>query len=176
MSAPDLGEDQVASRRAAWAAAASVTDPELPVLTLADLGVLRDVSVTEAGAGHVLLTPTHSGCPAMAAMRADVVRRVRAAGFQEVTVGVSLAPAWSSDWISERGRQALLEAGTSPPGPAARPAGHVPLTLVHIRREVRCPRCGSDEVALTSEFGSTACRAMYRCVACLEPFDHLKEH
>ncbi len=171
-----LSEDQVASRQAAWAAAASVTDPEMPVLTLADLGVLRDVTVTEAGEVRVVLTPTYSGCPALSVMRADVVRRLRAAGFEHVTVGVSLAPAWSSDWISERGRQALLDAGISPPAPAARPTGGVRLTLLPTRRAVRCPRCDSVEVTLTSEFGSTACTAMYRCSACLEPFDHVKEH
>ena len=150
------------------------------MLTLADLGVLREVTVTEGGEVRVVLTPTYSGCPALAVMRRDVVRRVRAAGFGEVTVGVSLAPAWSSDWISERGREALRDAGISPPGPADpstdRPAGAVRLTLGPTRRAVRCPRCGSSRVVLTSEFGSTACLAMYRCSACLEPFDHLKEH
>jgi ring-1,2-phenylacetyl-CoA epoxidase subunit PaaD len=158
----------------AWDVAASVTDPELPVLTLADLGVLRDVTVTAGGAVTVVLTPTYSGCPAMAVMREDVVRRLRAAGFDDVTVRVSLAPPWSSDWITERGRQALREHGISPPGPAR--SGPVRLTLAPPRRAVRCPRCGSSDVALTSEFGSTACKALYRCSSCLEPFDHVKEH
>ena len=158
----------------AGAVAAAVTDPELPVLTLADLGVLREVTVGDAGEVRVVLTPTYSGCPATAVMRQDVVRRLRAAGFADVTVGFSLAPAWSSDWITERGRRALEEHGISPPGPAR--SGPVPLTLTTTRRPVRCPRCGSADTALTSEFGPTACTALYRCSACLEPFEHVKEH
>ncbi len=160
-----------------WVVAASVTDPELPMLTLADLGVLRDVTVGPSGAVRVVLTPTYSGCPALAVMREDVVRRLRSAGFADVTVGVSLAPPWSSDWISARGRAALREHGISPPGLSGSggPAT-VPLTLTPTRRALRCPRCDSAEVTLTSEFGATACKAMYRCRGCLEPFDHVKEH
>ena len=163
----------------AWAVAAEVGDPELPVLTLADLGVLREVTVGDGGEVRVVLTPTYSGCPATALMREEVVRRLRAAGFTEVTVGVALAPPWSSDWISEHGRQSLREHGISPPGPAshrADPAVPVPLTLTPTRRAVRCPRCGSADTALTSEFGPTACTALYRCSVCLEPFEHVKEH
>ena len=168
----------VAPAATAWEVASSVTDPELPVLTLADLGVLRDVTVTSAGSVTVVLTPTYSGCPALAVMREDVVRRLRAAGFEDVTVRLSLAPAWSSDWITERGRQALREHGISPPGPSGSGAQGraVPLALTATRRAVRCPRCGSTEVTLVSEFGSTACKALYRCSSCLEPFDHVKEH
>ena len=157
--------------------AETVTDPELPVLTLADLGVLREVTLDDAGAVRVVLTPTYSGCPAMAVMRDDVVRRLRSVGFDEVTVAVSLAPAWTSDWITERGRQALRDSGVSPPGPAGpRDPSVVPLTLSPTRRVVRCPRCDSADTAVVSEFGSTACKALYRCRACSEPFDHVKEH
>jgi ring-1,2-phenylacetyl-CoA epoxidase subunit PaaD len=152
--------------------ASSVTDPELPMLTLADLGVLRDVRLDD-GRVVVAITPTYSGCPAMAAMRDDLVRALRLEGFAEVAVEVSLSPPWTTDWISDRGRAALADHGISPPGPA--PAGPVPLSLTPTRRDVRCPRCDSSDVALTSEFGSTACKAMYRCRACLEPFDHVKE-
>jgi ring-1,2-phenylacetyl-CoA epoxidase subunit PaaD len=160
---------------AAYAIAAEVTDPELPMLTLEDLGVLRDVHTDEDGSVRVTITPTYSGCPAMATMRDDLVQRLRSAGFQHVDVAVSLSPAWTSDWITQCGRDALAEHGISPPGPTRRPTGPVPLTLTPTRRDVRCPRCGSAEVALTSEFGSTACKAMYRCESCLEPFDHVKE-
>jgi ring-1,2-phenylacetyl-CoA epoxidase subunit PaaD len=153
--------------------ASSVTDPELPMLTLADLGVLRDVRLDD-GRVVVAITPTYSGCPAMAAMRDDLVRALRLEGFAEVAVEVSLSPPWTTDWISDRGRAALADHGISPPGPA--PTGPVPLSLAPTRRDVRCPRCDSSDVALTSEFGSTACKAMYRCRACLEPFDHVKEH
>jgi ring-1,2-phenylacetyl-CoA epoxidase subunit PaaD len=155
--------------------AAQVTDPELPMLTLADLGVLRRVDVALDGAVEVAITPTYSGCPAMATMRDDLVHRLQEAGFAEVAVRVELHPAWSTDWISEHGRAALQEAGISAPGAAPRRSGPVPLSLGPVRRAVHCPRCGGAEVELVSEFGSTACKALYRCTACLEPFDHVKE-
>jgi ring-1,2-phenylacetyl-CoA epoxidase subunit PaaD len=157
----------------ARAVAATVTDPELPMLTLEDLGVLRDVEVDADGQLVVSITPTYSGCPAMATMRDDLVHRLESSGFEDVRVKVSLHPAWTSDWITERGRNALAEHGISPPGAA--PRGPVTLSLLPVRRAVSCPRCGSDDVTLTSEFGSTACKAMYRCRTCLEPFDHVKE-
>jgi ring-1,2-phenylacetyl-CoA epoxidase subunit PaaD len=154
--------------------AATVVDPELPVLTLADLGVLRDVAL-EGEEVVVAITPTYSGCPAMATMRDDLVQRLGKAGFERVRVEVALHPAWSTDWITPAGRAALAGAGISAPGPAPRRDGPVALDLAPIRRAVRCPRCDSADVALTSEFGSTACKALYRCRSCLEPFDHLKE-
>ncbi|HSV37858.1 MAG TPA: 1,2-phenylacetyl-CoA epoxidase subunit PaaD [Nocardioidaceae bacterium] len=151
--------------------AATVTDPELPMLTLADLGVLRDV-VLDDGQLVVSITPTYSGCPAMATMRDDLVRVLGEAGLS-ATVRISLAPAWTTDWITDTGRAALAEHGISPPGPA--PQGPVTLSLLPTRRSVTCPRCASADAALTSEFGSTACKAMYQCRSCLEPFDHVKE-
>ncbi|NYE37640.1 ring-1,2-phenylacetyl-CoA epoxidase subunit PaaD [Nocardioides cavernae] len=152
-----------------------VTDPELPMLTLADLGVLRDVDVVADDHVVVDITPTYSGCPAMAAMRDDLVRELRAAGFGTVDVRVSLHPAWTTDWITPRGRAALAAAGISPPGPAPSHDGPIPLTLLPTARQVRCPRCDSPATDLVSEFGSTACKAQYRCASCLEPFDHVKE-
>jgi len=172
-SAAYLDEQPPASR--AWEAAATVTDPELPMLTLADLGVLRQVEVAEDGTVEVAITPTYSGCPAMATMRDDLVRRLGEEGFPAVRVRVELDPPWSTDDITAHGREALRAAGISAPGPAPRTAGPVPLSLGPVRHRARCPRCGSTDVALTSEFGSTACRALYRCRECLEPFDHLKE-
>jgi ring-1,2-phenylacetyl-CoA epoxidase subunit PaaD len=159
---------------AAWAAAERVTDPELPMLTLADLGVLREVSV-EGDAVEVAITPTYSGCPAMTEMSRALVGALADAGFADVRVRVALSPAWSTDWISPRGRKALAEHGISPPGPAPRCTGPVPLTLAPPRRTVHCPRCGSDRAELVSEFGPTACRALYRCASCAEPFEHVKE-
>lgn len=159
----------------ARAAAAAVVDPELPMLTLLDLGVLRDVAVGDDGAVVVAITPTYSGCPAMATMRDDLLRELRAAGFADARVRVALEPAWTTDWITPAGRAALAAAGISPPGRTPRRTGPVPVRLGPPRRAVRCPRCGAADVEVTSEFGSTACKALYRCRECLEPFDHLKE-
>jgi ring-1,2-phenylacetyl-CoA epoxidase subunit PaaD len=158
----------------AWEVASRVSDPEMPMLTLADLGVLRDV-VVEGGRVVVTITPTYSGCPAMATMRDDLVHALADAGWAEVDVRVRLHPAWSTDWISEAGRQALRDHGISPPGPATHRDGPVPLTLTPTRRALTCPRCASPAVEVVSEFGPTACKASYRCTACLEPFEHVKE-
>ncbi len=121
----------------------------------------------------VAITPTYSGCPAMATMRDDLVHRLSDAGFDDVRVRVELHPAWSSDWITDRGRAALAEHGISPPGAA--PRGPVTRNLIPTRRSLQCPRCGSPAVDLTSEFGPAACKAIYRCTDCLEPFEHVKE-
>ncbi len=154
--------------------AASVRDPEMPMLTLEDLGVLRSVSLDEDGTVVATITPTYSGCPAMATMRDDLVHGLHDAGFDAV-VRVSLTPAWSSDWITPRGRAALAEHGITAPLPARRAEGPIAISLMPMRRDLRCPRCGSADVELTSEFGPTACKAIYRCTSCLEPFEHVKE-
>jgi ring-1,2-phenylacetyl-CoA epoxidase subunit PaaD len=157
----------------AYAVAASVTDPEMPMLTLEDLGVLRDVR--QSGREVVVtITPTYSGCPAMATMRDDLVHRLEDHGLRAV-VRVSLSPAWSSDWITPRGRQALVDHGISAPSPTRQIDGPVAISLMPTRRELHCPRCMSADVELTSEFGPTACKAIYRCASCLEPFEHVKE-
>lgn len=145
------------------------------MLSLADLGVLRDVDVVSDSHVVVDITPTYSGCPAMAAMRDDLVRELTTAGFDTVEVRVSLHPAWTTDWITPAGRAALASAGISPPGPAPSTSGPIPLSLLPTARQVRCPQCGSPAAELVSEFGSTACKAQYRCTDCLEPFDHVKE-
>jgi ring-1,2-phenylacetyl-CoA epoxidase subunit PaaD len=148
------------------------------MLTLADLGVLRSVTVEDGGTVVVTITPTYSGCPAMATMRDDLVHRLEDGGFEAV-VRVRLSPAWSSDWITPRGRQALADHGISAPLPAPHPAsgheGPVPISLLPTRRALTCPRCAGSQVELVSEFGPTACKAMYRCTSCLEPFEHVKE-
>jgi ring-1,2-phenylacetyl-CoA epoxidase subunit PaaD len=157
------------------AVAETVTDPELPMLSLADLGVLRDVRV-EAGTVVVEITPTYTGCPAMGIMRADLVHALHSAGFDEVDVRTVLAPAWSTDWITAAGRRKLAEAGIAPPGPAPeRGTGPVPLQLGATRRTAACPLCGSADTEELSEFSSTACKALRRCRGCREPFEHVKE-
>ncbi|GLY33261.1 phenylacetate-CoA oxygenase subunit PaaJ [Kineosporia sp. NBRC 101731] len=152
-------------------AAAGVTDPEMPMLTLLDLGVLRSVEM-EDDVVVASITPTYLGCPAMATMRDDLIHRLNDAGFERVEVRVRLDPPWSSDWITDRGRRALTENGLSEPGKVRR---YVGLSLGPTRRHLNCPRCGSPRTRLLSEFGATACRALYRCDECLEPFEHVKE-
>ncbi len=144
------------------------------MLTLADLGVLRWVE-EDGDTVIVTITPTYSGCPAMATMRDDLRHRLRDAGYADVRVRVQLEPAWSTDWITPAGRAALAAHGLSAPGPVLHHDGPVPLNLQPVRRSLTCPRCASAEVELTSEFGPTPCTALYRCAACLEPFEHLKE-
>ncbi|WP_406293386.1 phenylacetate-CoA oxygenase subunit PaaJ [Embleya sp. NBC_00888] len=151
-------------------------DPELPMLTLADLGVLRGVEVDDRGTVTATLTPTYSGCPAMAEMRAEVARRLYAAGFPEVRIRTRLDPPWTTDWITPEGRRLLAEHGITPPGPAPRHApGPVPLLLSTAPPIVRCPQCGSVDTEETSRFSGTACKALWRCRTCREPFEYLKE-
>lgn len=155
--------------------AQSVPDPELPMVTLADLGILRDVTVTDT---HVVvsLTPTYSGCPAIAEIRAELAGRLDAAGFADVEVRTVLSPPWTSDFISPEGRRKLAEAGIAPP--RSRPekaAGPVPLTLFARGPVVDCPACGSADTVRTAAFSGTACKDLYRCRACAEPFEHVKE-
>ena len=147
--------------------AGSVVDPEIRAVTIADLGILRDVTV-DGDRVTVTITPTYAGCPAMDVIRTDIRRALAAAGYADVAVVTALAPAWSTDWITDAGRAKLAAAGIAPPGPAAR-SGPIPLRL-----SVACPRCGSTDTEELSRFGSTACKALWRCRACAEPFDHVK--
>jgi len=158
------------------AVADTVTDPELPMLTLSDLGVLRDVRLDGGGTVVVEITPTYTGCPAMGVMRADLVHALHRAGFGDVEVRTSLYPAWSTDWISEDGRRRLAAGGIAPPGRApVRSPGPVPLQLGPTRRTASCPQCGSTDTEELSEFSATACKALRRCRSCREPFEHVKE-
>lgn len=156
----------------ARAVAETVTDPELPMLTLSDLGVLRDVQETPDGV-VVTITPTYTGCPAMDAMRDDLCAALNRAGYSDVDVRTTLVPAWTTDWISPAGRRKLSEAGIAPPGTA--PRGPIPLSLVPPAKRVPCPRCGSADTDLLSEFSATACKSLRRCRSCDEPFEHVKE-
>lgn len=157
-------------------AAAAVVDPELRVVTIDELGILRDVTQDPAtGRIVVTITPTYTGCPAMDVIRDEIRAALTAAGCPAAEIRTVFAPAWTTDWISEEGRGKLLAAGIAPPQPAAPGAragampGPVPVSLA-----VRCPICGSPETEQVSRFGSTACKALWRCRACREPFEHLK--
>ncbi|MEU5594205.1 1,2-phenylacetyl-CoA epoxidase subunit PaaD [Streptomyces sp. NPDC020298] len=169
--------------------AGSVPDPELPVLSLQELGVVRAVRLRGTDAVDVELTPTYTGCPAIEAMSQDIERVLREHGMREVTVHTVLTPAWSTDDISDEGRRKLREFGIAPPR-VRRDAGPVPLELGPTRARtgrlhatgttgttdpVHCPHCGSADTELLSRFSSTACKALRRCLACREPFDHFKE-
>ncbi|MDI3420991.1 1,2-phenylacetyl-CoA epoxidase subunit PaaD [Streptomyces luteolus] len=149
--------------------AGSVPDPELPMITLAELGVVRGVRVLGPGSVEVELTPTYTGCPAVETMTADIEKVLHDHGMPEVSVRRVLSPAWSTDDITDEGRRKLAESGIAPPRAGAG-QGPVPLTLA-----VRCPHCGSTDTELLSRFSSTACKALRRCVTCREPFDHFKE-
>jgi ring-1,2-phenylacetyl-CoA epoxidase subunit PaaD len=153
----------------ASAAAGSVLDPEVPVVTIADLGVLRDVTVDPAGRVIVTVTPTYSGCPAMDVIRRDVEDAVHAAGFSDVEVRTVLSPPWTTDALTDRGRRALLDYGIAPPQRRTSTSGPILVSL-----SVRCPQCDSPDTRELSHFGSTACKSMWACNSCLEPFDHFK--
>jgi ring-1,2-phenylacetyl-CoA epoxidase subunit PaaD len=163
-----------AVERDARRVAEQVTDPELPVLTLADLGVLRDVRV---GGGRVVvtITPTYSGCPALEVMRDDLRARLAGAGYPDAEVRTVLQPAWTTDWISADGRRKLAEYGIAPPARVGPRQGPVPLNLAPPQARVPCPRCGSPRTTELSRFSSTACKALRRCEDCREPFEHVKE-
>ena len=144
-----------------------VHDPEIPILTIADLGVLREVRV-EAGCVTVVITPTYSACPAMHAIEQDIRSALDAAGYREVQIETQLAPAWSTDQLSVAAHAKLRSVGIAPP--AHRSTDKRAL----LGQDVLCPRCASHHTERVSEFGSTACKALYRCRSCLEPFDYFK--
>lgn len=153
------------------AIAASVPDPELPMVTIGELGILREVEV-RGDSVLVTITPTYSGCPAMREIAADVRHRLATAGCEHVEVRTQLTPTWTTDWITDAGRRALAEHGIAPPRPA--PRGPIPLTLRPASEAVACPRCGSTTTTRTAAFSGTACKALYRCESCREPFEYVK--
>lgn len=156
-------------RQRAWDVAASVVDPEIPVLTIADLGVLRDV-VLDGDHVEVAITPTYSGCPAMNMIALEIEVALERAGFRRPKVRTVLSPAWTTDWMSEEGRRKLRAYGIAPPQASSS------RRALFGEQAVACPQCGSGETELLSEFGSTSCKALWRCKACREPFDYFKCH
>lgn len=161
----------------------AVTDPEIPSLTIDDLGILRDIRIDEGTSSvTVTITPTYSGCPAMEVIERDIVDVAASAGWV-ATVEISHNPPWTTDWISARGRRVLAEQQISPPGPRGVSGGPVPVAIgraAHTpsasgeQAPVPCPRCGSTDTELISRFGTTACKALHRCRACGDPFDEFK--
>ena len=145
-----------------------VTDPEIPVLSIGDLGMLRDVRL-DGETVHVTITPTYSGCPAMGIIELDIATALASAGFEKVEIERRLSPAWTTDWLTERGRAKLTDYGIAPP---VEPSTSKRALFADV--SVSCPRCKSSDTERISEFGSTACKALYRCKACAEPFDYFK--
>ncbi|MGT2437299.1 1,2-phenylacetyl-CoA epoxidase subunit PaaD [Bradyrhizobium betae] len=162
-------ENDAELRRRAWDAAASVVDPEIPVLTIADLGVLRDVAFA-GDVVEVAITPTYSGCPAMNMIALEIEVALERAGFHHPKVRTVLSPAWTTDWMSEEGREKLRAYGIAPPQASSS------RRALFGEQVVVCPQCGSEKTELLSEFGSTSCKALWRCKACREPFDYFKCH
>lgn len=163
-TAPDLLER-------ARQAAGAVADPEIPVLTIADLGVLRDVRLAPDGAVEAVITPTYSGCPAMAMIAAEVELALARAGVPNARVRTVLSPAWTTDWMTDEGRRKLQDYGIAPPLRSAAGRG-----ALFGEETVPCPRCHSTDTEQLAAFGSTSCKSLWRCRSCREPFDHFKCH
>jgi ring-1,2-phenylacetyl-CoA epoxidase subunit PaaD len=156
----------------AWEVLQAVLDPEVPALSVCDLGIVRDVISTDDGL-EIVLTPTYSGCPATEVIERSVLDAVNEAGLGPARVTLQRAPAWTTDWISDEGRRKLREYGIAPPSGHAAVSSERPIRLLR-RERIECPRCGSADTERLSGFGSTACKALYRCVACREPFEYFK--
>lgn len=150
-----------------------VSDPEIPVLSIIDLGIVRDVVCKSDDEIEIIITPTYSGCPAMDAIAVDIKFKLIESGFKKVTVTYTLSPAWSTDWMSEEGKQKLLQYGIAPP---QKSSGRLNKMLFETTSDIECPQCHSTNTKLLSEFGSTACKALYQCEDCKEPFDYFKCH
>lgn len=156
----------------AWEVLQTVLDPEVPALSVCDLGIVREV-VAHADALEIVLTPTYSGCPATEVIERSVIDAIDAAGLGPARSSLRRAPAWTTDWISEDGRRKLREYGIAPPSGNATALQAQPIRVVP-RQVVECPRCGSAKTERLSAFGSTACKSLYRCIACREPFEYFK--
>lgn len=157
---------------AIWTILESVTDPEIPVLTVADMGIIRDVRVHPDETVEVVITPTYSGCPAMNTIEVNIRAALQESGFEKVKVTTVLRPAWTTDWLSEEGKRKLKEYGIAPPQGGSVDKG----ALFAEERAIECPHCGSTNTRMVSQFGSTPCKAHYQCKDCLEPFDYFKCH
>jgi ring-1,2-phenylacetyl-CoA epoxidase subunit PaaD len=165
----------------AWSVLEAVPDPEIPVVSIRELGILRDVRYADDGTLEAIITPTYSGCPAMEMIAADIGAALDAAGFARHRVVSVLAPAWTTDWITPDAREKLRAYGIAPPGSACASAPQPMHVISRAQRaaaqgEPACPHCGSPSTERLSEFGSTACKALYRCISCREPFDYFKPY
>lgn len=165
---PEPDADQAV--KTAWTALYQVMDPEIPVLSVVELGIVRSVGYGDDGRLEVAVTPTYSGCPATGVIVLEIETALSRAGLSDARVTTVIAPPWTTDWISDEGRTKLAEVGIVPPPKSGKRALTAP------EEQVACPRCGSTDTAQISRFGSTACKALHRCNSCLEPFDVFKCH
>ncbi len=155
-----------------WSILETVTDPEIPVLTITDLGIVRDVKINDDGI-EIIITPTYTGCPAMDMIAMNIKLALAENGYKNIKLSAVLSPAWTTDWMSEAGKQKLKEYGIAPPNPKQQVCD---LGLFAPHEAVQCPLCNSYRTRRISEFGSTACKALYQCDECKEPFDYFKCH
>ena len=149
---------------------ASIPDPEIPVISIVDLGILRKVEVINSDTIEVTITPTYSGCPAMRVIEDEIKSILKEKGFTSVQINTSLSPAWTTDWLSDEAKERLRKYGISPPEKTSVDKN----SLTGKSKLISCPQCGSTDTEMISQFGSTACKALYRCLSCREPFDHFK--
>ncbi|MDR5814713.1 phenylacetate-CoA oxygenase subunit PaaJ [Caballeronia sp. LZ043] len=172
--------DMNATIQHAWSVLEAVPDPEIPVVSIRELGILRDVRQGGDGVLEVVITPTYSGCPAMGQIAEDIALAIGNAGLGAHRIETVLAPAWTTDWITEEARDKLRRYGIAPPSGSCavmeKPIRFVPRAMPRTKETVACPRCGSTHTEQLSQFGSTACKALYRCVDCREPFDYFKPY
>ena len=157
---------------AVWALLDTVCDPEIPALTVTDLGIVRDVRLAESGEVEVVITPTYSGCPAMGIIEVNIRAALQTGGFDRVRITTVLSPAWTTNWLTAEGRRKLAAFGIAPPAEASLDKQ----ALLGERRALACPFCQSTQTEMLSQFGSTSCKALFRCLDCLEPFDYFKCH
>ncbi len=157
---------------AVWSLLETVCDPEIPALTVMDLGIIRDVRELPDGVVEVVITPTYSGCPAMGIIEVNIRAALQEGGFDRVKITTVLSPAWTTDWLSEAGRQKLTDFGIAPPAEASLDKK----ALMGERRAITCPFCQSTNTEMLSQFGSTSCKSLFRCLDCREPFDYFKCH
>ena len=162
-------KQELSTQEKVWQLLEEVSDPEIPVLSVLDLGIVRNVSVAD-GQVQVIITPTYSGCPAMNTIATEIEQKLKEEGFKDISIETQLSPAWTTDWLTEQGKQKLEEYGIAPP------VEPTPDTTALFGKAiaVRCPQCKSGNTHMISQFGSTACKSLYQCQDCLEPFDYFK--
>ncbi|MBK6936633.1 MAG: phenylacetate-CoA oxygenase subunit PaaJ [Chitinophagaceae bacterium] len=166
-------ETETGAEAKIWSALETIPDPEIPVLSIVDLGIVRKVSITENGEPAITITATYTGCPAMDMIAIEIRMKLAATGYKQVTLINAISPAWTTDWMSEEGKQKLKEYGIAPPNSKQQVCDQ---NLFAEADAVQCPQCNSYNTYRISEFGSTACKALYQCNNCKEPFDYFKCH